>query len=219
MKISIITLFPDIFEPYLSTSMMRKAQDKRLVEFELIDLRTFGIGPRKQVDDAPYGGGDGMLLRADVVVPAIESVRHQNSKVVLMSPQGHRFTQKQAKELSGANHIVLVCGRYEGFDERILDYVDEQVSIGNYVLTGGELPAMVIADAVTRLVPGVLGGELSADIETFSEGDNIEFPQYTRPEEFMKKKVPSVLLSGNHRKISEWRDKSAREKTAKYSKQ
>lgn len=213
MKISVITLFPEMFESYFRHSMMWKAQEKKLLKLEYVNLRDFGIGPRKQVDDTPYGGGDGMVLRADVVVPGIESVRTNGSRVILLTPQGKAFRQADARRLSSLKHLILVCGHYEGFDERIRDYVDEQLSIGDYVLTGGELPAMVMMDAVARLIPGVLGGETSAEVESFSDGKTLEYPQYTRPEEFGGKKVPDVLLSGHHGEIAKWRAEQAVRKT------
>jgi tRNA (guanine37-N1)-methyltransferase len=212
MKITVISLFPEMFEPVMSTSMMRKAREGGQLEFATVNLRDFGHGPRRTVDDAPYGGGDGMLLKPEPVVAAIESVTSQDDDayVVLMSPQGQRLDQQLAQSLSDSKqHLVLVCGRYEGFDERIRSYADAQISIGDYVLTGGELPAMVIADAVVRLIPGVLGGDESAEIESFSDGQTLEFPQYTRPEEFRGVKVPDVLLSGHHGEIAKWREQQA----------
>src|SRR3990167_8500349 len=218
MKIQIITLFPEMFDGVLNTSMLWKAQEKKLVTYELISLRDFGIGPRKQVDDTPYGGGNGMVLRVEPLATAIEraksrmsNTQRRTSKVVLMTPRGKIFTQAKARELAKLDNLVIVCGRYEGDDERIVKFVDQQISIGNYVLTGGELPAMVVADAITRLVPGVLGGDTSAELESFSEGDIREHPHYTRPEEFQGLKVPSVLLSGNHQAIEKWRKKSSLE--------
>lgn len=209
MVIQIITLFPEMFEGVLNSSMLFKAQDKKLVKYELINLRDFGLGPRKQVDDTPYGGGDGMVLRVEPLYEAVQlaksKVQSPKSKVILMSPAGDKFTQAKARELAQLKDIILVCGRYEGYDERITEYVDEQVSIGDYVLTGGELPAMVVADAVTRLVPGVLGGLESAAKESFSDGESREHPHYTRPEEFKGQKVPDVLLSGDHAAIEAWR--------------
>ncbi len=211
MKIDIITLFPSMFEGPFGTSMLKKAQDKGLVEINFIDLRQFGLGPRKQVDDTPYGGGDGMVLRVDVVVPAIESVKKAKSKVVLLTPQGKIYSQAMARELVRADHLILVSGHYEGFDERIRSYVDMQISIGNYVLTGGEIPAMVVVDSVARLIPGVLGGERSAADESFSRGKQLEYPQYTRPEEYRGQIVPEVLKTGHHADIAKWRkDESAK---------
>ena len=205
MKIDIITLFPSMFDGPFAISMLKKAQDKKLAKISFIDLRDFGLGPRRQVDDTPYGGGDGMVLRADVVVPAIESARKGNSKVILMTPQGQTYKQAIAKELTQEDHLILVCGHYEGFDERIRDHVDMQISIGNYVLTGGEIPAMVLVDSVIRLIPGVLGGENSAIEESFSDGKTLEYPHYTKPQDYNGKKVPDVLLNGNHGEIKKWR--------------
>ncbi len=211
MKIQIITLFPGMFEGVLGTSMLKKAQDNKLVEFELINLRDFGLGPRKQVDDTPYGGGDGMVLMVKPLAKAIEHAKQQTTnnkpQTILLTPRGKTFSQSKARELAKMENLILVCGRYEGYDERITKLVDEQISIGEYVLTGGELPAMVVADAVTRLIPGVLGGENSAELESFSDGGIREHPHYTRPEEFDGQRVPEVLLSGDHQKIADWRKK------------
>lgn len=207
-KIQVITLFPEMFEGVLNASMMWKAQKEGAVEFELINLRDFGIGPRKQVDDTPYGGGDGMLLKPEPLFAAIEAAKAKDTsaKVVLMTPRGQRWVQATAQrwadETSG---LIFVCARYEGYDERIVALIDDQVSVGDYVLTGGELPAMTVIDSVVRLIPGVLGGEASAEIESFSDGETLEFPQYTRPEEFRGMKVPDVLLSGHHGEIAKWR--------------
>lgn len=211
MKIQIITLFPEMFEGVLGASMLFKAQDKKLVKFELINLRDFGIGPRRTVDDTPYGGGDGMLLKPEPLVSAIEAAKVKNPKVkvILLTPRGEIFTQAQARSLAKLDGLILVCGRYEGYDERVTKYVDEQISIGDFVLTGGELPAMVVVDGVTRLLPGVLGGEQSAEKESFSDGKLREHPHYTRPEDFRGLKVPEVLLSGDHVKIEQWRKKHA----------
>ena len=191
MKISVITLFP---------------------EFELIDLRQFGLGPRHQVDDTPYGGGDGMLLKPEPLFAAVEDAKTRNpdAKVVLMTPKGKIWDQARAVELanSGDNYI-FICPHYEGYDERVLALVDYQVSIGKFILTGGELPAMTVIDSIVRLIPGVLGGETSAEIESFSDGDNYEYPQYTRPAEFRGMKVPEVLLNGNHAEIAKWRAENA----------
>lgn len=207
-KIQVITLFPEMFEGVLNNSMMWKAQDKGAAEFVMIGLRDFGLGPRKQVDDTPYGGGDGMLLKPEPLFAAVEHAKaaDPSAKVVLMTPKGRRWNQALAQQWADENEgIVFICGRYEGYDERILSVVDEEISVGDYVLTGGELPAMTIIDSIVRLIPGVLGGEMSAEIESFSDGETLEFPQYTRPEEFRGMKVPDVLLSGNHKAIAEWR--------------
>lgn len=203
-----ITLFPEMFTGVLNNSMMWKAQDKQAVEFRLVNLRDFGLGPRKQVDDTPYGGGDGMLLKPEPLFAAVEDAKAYDptAKVALMTPRGQRWKQALAQAWADDSRgIIFICGRYEGYDERILELVDEQVSVGDYVLTGGELPAMTIIDSVVRLIPGVLGGENSTAIESFSDGETLEFPQYTRPEEFRGMKVPEVLLSGNHAYIEKWR--------------
>ena len=209
MKIQIISLFPDMFPGVLNASMLWKAQDKGIVDISYINLRDFGLGPRKQVDDTPYGGGDGMLLKPEPLVAAIEQAKKNDpsAKVILPTPRGKLYKQSDAKRLAAEEKgLILVCPRYEGYDERVTKWVDEQVCIGNYVLTGGELPAMVIIDSVVRLLPGVLGGEVSAEIESFQQDDiSIEFPQYTRPEEFKGMKVPDVLLSGHHAEIEKWR--------------
>jgi tRNA (guanine37-N1)-methyltransferase len=209
MKIQIITLFPEMFTGVLGNSMLWKASDKGIVTYEFINLRDYGLGPRKQVDDTPYGGGDGMLLKPEPLVAAIEQAKQNDpgALVLLPTPRGQTYKQSEAKALAAAaTGLILVCPRYEGYDERVTAYVDRQYSIGNYVLTGGELPAMIIIDSVVRLLPGVLGGEASAEIESFQDDDeNIEFPQYTRPEDFRGVKVPEVLLNGHHGEIAKWR--------------
>lgn len=191
-----------------NNSMMWKAQKDGIVELATVNLREFGLGPRRQVDDTPYGGGDGMLLMVEPLWKAVEFAKSQDetAKVVLMSPRGQRWKQAKAqKEADDDRGVIFICGRYEGVDERILELVDEQWSIGDFVLTGGELAAMMMIDSIVRLIPGVLGGEKSAEIESFSDGETLEFPQYTRPEEFKGLRVPDVLLSGHHGKIAEWR--------------
>lgn len=209
MKIQIITLFPEMFPGVLDASMLWKAQDRGAVQFEYINLRDFGLGPRKQVDDTPYGGGDGMLLKPEPLVAAIEQAKANDpgALVLLPTPRGKTYKQSDAKQFAaGGQGLIIVCPRYEGYDERVTQWIDRQYCIGRYVLTGGELPAMVIIDSVVRLLPGVLGGETSADIESFQDDDeNIEFPQYTRPEEFRDLRVPDVLLSGHHGEIAAWR--------------
>ena len=193
--------------------MMWKAQKDGIVELTTVNLREFGLGPRRQVDDTPYGGGDGMLLMVEPLWKAVEFAKSQDetAKVVLMSPRGQRWKQVKAqKEADDDRGVIFICGRYEGVDERILELVDEQWSIGDFVLTGGELAAMMMIDSIVRLVPGVLGGEKSAEIESFSDGETLEFPQYTRPEEFKGLRVPDVLLSGHHGKIAEWRAEQSR---------
>lgn len=209
MKIQIITLFPEMFEGVLTNSMLWKAKEQGAVTYEYINLRDFGLGPRKQVDDTPYGGGDGMLLRIEPLVSAIEKAKENDpsANVFLPTPRGAIYKQSDAKRLAaGDKGMIIICPRYEGYDERITNWVDEQFCIGNYVLTGGEIPAMVLIDSVVRLLPGVLGGEMSAEIESFQQDDrNIEFPQYTRPESFRDMTVPKVLLSGHHADIARWR--------------
>lgn len=214
VKFTIITLFKDALLPYLSTSMMWKASDKGVAEFNFVDLRDFGLGPHKSVDDTPYGGGDGMLLRCEPVFAAIEKVKQEDptAKVILPTPAGRIWSQQIVREFAEKietqteNHFIILCPHYEGYDERILSIVDYQVSLGQFVLTGGELPALIMIDSIVRVLPGVLGGETSAIIESFSEGNTVEYPQYTKPAEFRGMKVPEVLLSGHHAKIKEWRD-------------
>lgn len=220
MKISIITLFPEMFNGPLDVSMLKKAQDIGALKLEFIDLRQFGVGPRQQVDDMPYGGGDGMVLKPEPVVAAIEAAKESERTpvVILLTPQGDTYTQATTQELSEYDHLILVCGRYEGFDERIRQFVDMQISIGDYILTGGEIPAMVVADSVTRLLPGVLGGEYSAADESFSDGETLEYPQYTRPEEFRGMKVPDILLSGHHEEIAKWRREQSEQRTQRRQK-
>lgn len=198
-------MFPNVLE----TSMLWKAKDRGIAEYKYINLRDFGLGKRKTVDDTPYGGGDGMLLKIEPLVSAIEHAKKNdpNAIVILPTPRGKIYKQSDAKRLASSNKgLIIVCPRYEGYDERVTTWVDEQFCIGNYVLTGGELPAMIIVDSVVRLLPGVLGGEKSTEIESFQDDDKtIEFPQYTRPEIYSEMKVPDELLSGNHAKIETWR--------------
>lgn len=212
-KFQVITLFPEMTTGVFNNSMMWKAQKDGIVELTTVNLREFGLGPRRQVDDTPYGGGDGMLLMIEPLWKAVEFAKSQDktAKVVLMSPRGQRWKQAKAqKEADDDRGVIFICGRYEGVDERILELVDEQWSIGDFVLTGGELAAMMMIDSIVRLIPGVLGGEKSAEIESFSDGETLEFPQYTRPEEFKGLRVPDVLLSGHHGKIAEWRAEQSR---------
>ena len=208
-KFQVITLFPEMFTGVFENSMMWKAQKDGVVELSTVNLRDFGIGPRKQVDDTPYGGGDGMLLKPEPLFAAVEAAKATDptAKVVLMTPRGIRWKQSVAQEWADTpdTGYIFICGRYEGYDERIMSLVDVQVRVGDYVLTGGELPAMTIIDSVVRLIPGVLGGAESAAIESFSDGETLEFPQYTRPETFRDMKVPDVLLSGHHGEIAKWR--------------
>jgi tRNA (guanine37-N1)-methyltransferase len=206
MRIDIITLFPKMFDGPFDESIIKRAQEQNIVEINIHDLRKWGLTERRTVDDRPYGGGVGMLLRIDVVDNALKEIRTKDSKVILLDATGERYTQDKAKRLSSCNHLILIAGHYEGFDHRIHEHlVDEVISIGDYVLTGGEIPAMVLADSIVRLIPGVLSKKEATQIESFSEPGKVEFPQYTRPEEYNGWKVPEVLLSGHHAKISEWR--------------
>lgn len=209
-KLQVITLFPEMFTGVFENSMMWKAQKDEIVRLSTIDLREFGIGSRRTVDDTPYGGGDGMLLKPEPLFAAVEAAKlnDPDAKVLLMTARGERWAQAAAQSHADDSEqgYIFICGRYEGYDERIVTLVDEQIRVGDYVLTGGELPAMTIIDSIVRLIPGVLGGEASAEIESFSDGETLEFPQYTRPEEFRGMKVPDVLLSGHHAAIAKWRD-------------
>ena len=212
MKIQIITLFPDMFPGVIDKSMLWKAQEQKLLDIRYVNLRDFGLGPRKTVDDTPYGGGDGMLLKPEPLFAAVRHAKEQdpNAKVLLMTARGERWKQTTAQAAADLDSgLIIICGRYEGYDERITTLVDMQVSIGDYILTGGEIPAMVITDSVVRLIPGVLGGATSTLIESFSDGHTLEFPQYTRPEVFEDMSVPNVLLSGNHSEINKWREENS----------
>ena len=207
-KLQVITLFHEMFTGVFESSMMWKAQKQDIVELSTINLRDFGLGPRKIVDDTPYGGGDGMLLKPEPLFAAVEHAKANDptAKVLLMTPRGERWKQAAAQTYADSEHgFIFICGRYEGYDERIVSLVDQQISVGDYVLTGGELPAMTIIDSIVRLIPGVLGGESSAEIESFSDGETLEFPQYTRPAEFHGMKVPDVLIGGHHGEIAKWR--------------
>jgi len=208
MKIQIISLFPEMFDGVLNNSMLWKAQNIGAVTYEIINLREFGNGPRKQVDDPPYGGGSGMVLMIEPLVKSIEYAKKNSpdARVLLPTPRGTLLKQSRVKELAASHQdLIIICPRYEGYDERVTKWVDEQFCIGSYVLTGGELPAMVLVDSITRLLPDVLGGEESAAQESFQDDDiAIEHRQYTRPEIFQDMAVPSVLLSGNHAGIKKW---------------
>ena len=218
VKFTIISLFSDALNPYLNTSMMWKAKEKGIAEFDFVDLREFGLGAHKSVDDTPYGGGDGMLLMCEPVFNAIESVKKNspNAKVILPTPAGQTWHQgivrKFVERINNGeeDHYIILCPHYEGYDERILTIVDYKISLGHFVLTGGELPALIVIDSIVRLLPGVLGGENSAIIESFSEENTIEYPQYTKPADFRGMQVPEVLLSGHHAKIAEWRKAHSR---------
>ena len=203
MKFDVLTLFPEMFEP-LKESIIKRATEKNLIDINLINIRDFSEDKHMHVDDTPYGGGVGMLMKPDVVGRAVASVKTEKSKVIYLSPRGKTLNQNKVKSLAESDHLILLCGHYEGIDQRVIDkVVDEEISIGDYVLTGGELPAMVLIDSVSRYVPGVLTEE-STDEESFSEG-LLEYPQYTRPEIFDGVRVPEVLLSGHHENIKKWR--------------
>lgn len=212
LTIDIISLFPDSFDQFLQSSIIGRAQKKGLVTINLRNLRDFATDHYGSVDDKPYGGGVGMVLRVDIVAQAIKSVKKDDSYVILLTPQGEVYNQVKAKKLSEMSNLILVAGHYEGFDERIRELVDLELSIGDYILTGGELPAAVITESVVRLLPGVLGNDESSKTESFSEG-LLEYPQYTRPEDWDGKKVPPVLLSGNHAEIAKWRSHEAKSRT------
>ncbi len=220
ISISIITLFPDFVSGYLKFGIIARSIKRRIVTFSAVDLRKFGLDSRKTVDDKPYGGGLGMVLRPDVVVKAIQKAKgaKKNTRVILLSPQGKVFNQAHAKRLSKYQNLIFVSGRYEGFDERVRKFVDEELSIGDYILMGGELPSLVISEAVLRMIPGVLGKDDSAANESFSNG-LLEYPQYTKPEVFeiggKKLKVPKVLLTGHHANVSKWRHEEAVKRTKK----
>lgn len=216
MRVDVLTLFPEMFEGVFGTSILGKAQTKGLVSLNAVNFRNYATNKHNTVDDTPYGGGGGMVLKPDPIFAAVEDVLEKRSKeseaasakpprIILMCPQGEKFTQKKAEELVQEDHLIFICGHYEGYDERIREFlVTDEISIGDYVLTGGELPAMVAIDSVARLIPGVLGNETSAVTDSFSTG-LLEYPHYTRPPEFRGMKVPDVLLSGHHLNIDAWR--------------
>ena len=238
MKITIITLFPDMLAPFLSESIIKRAQEKNAVKIEMIQLRDFAKDAHGTVDDRPYGGGAGMVIRADVLSEAISKVQSLSQKTILTSAKGATFNQKKALELSKLDHVIIVAGHYEGVDERIMDHIDEEISIGDFILTGGEIPAAAIADSIVRLLPGVLKKEEATEEESFfsvsldelkkavgeteilknistSTVQLLEYPHYTRPEEYEGKKVPDILISGNHEKIRTWRLQQAYAQTKK----
>ena len=205
MRIDIITIFPKSFDGPLSESMIGRARAKGLVGINIVDLRDFTEDKRRTVDDTPYGGGPGMLMKPEPLFKAVEALRSPESVVILTTPRGELFTQEAARRLVAESHLIIICGHYEGVDERVREaLVDCELSIGDFILTNGCIPAMAITDAVTRLLPGVLGGEGSAELESFSDG-LLEHPQYTRPPEFRGMRVPDVLVSGDHKKIEKWR--------------
>lgn len=215
MRIDILTLFPNMFTGVFNESILKKAQEKKAVSLNVINFRDFADNKHKTVDDYPYGGGAGMVLKPQPIFDAVAHVTKDSERprIILLCPQGERYTQKKAEELAKEDHLVLICGHYEGYDERIREYlVTDEISIGDYVLTGGELGAMVIVDSVVQLLPGVLGNEASPVHDSFSSG-LLEHPHYTRPADFRGMKVPDVLLSGNHRLIEEWREKQSLKRT------
>jgi len=213
MRISILTLFPELFEGFLSTSIIKRAIEKGKVTFDIVNIRDFAKNSYGQVDDTPYGGGAGMVMMIEPVVDAINSVKTEEAKIILMTPSGRQFKQKLALDLRNEKHLILICGHYEGIDERILNYVDMELSIGDYVLTGWEIPSMVVSDAIVRLLDGVIKKE-SYEEESFKE-NLLDYPTYTKPASFDGFDVPEVLLSGHHANIEKWRREQARMKTEK----
>ncbi len=215
IQFDIITIFPEIFDSYFSQSLLKRAQKNKLIKIKIHNLRSFTIDKHKTVDDRPYGGGPGMILMIEPIAKALKKLKIKNKKlkgrIIMLTPAGKTFDQKIAKRLAKYNQLILLCGRYEGFDARIDKLVDEKISIGSYVLAGGELPAMVVIESVARQIPGVVGHKHALDEETFSPDlDYIEYPQYSRPENFKGQKVPKVLLSGNHAQIKLWRQKMSK---------
>ncbi|MCM8795431.1 MAG: tRNA (guanosine(37)-N1)-methyltransferase TrmD [Candidatus Omnitrophica bacterium] len=220
MRIDIITIFPGMFRTVLNESIIKRAQEKSKVKINLYNLRDYTFDKHRKVDDRPFGGGSGMVMSPEPIFRAVEAIKVnlkpkecKNSKTILLCPQGKRLDQEIAKRLSKEKHLILICGHYEGVDERVRKFlVDEEISIGDYVLTGGELPAMVLVDAVVRLIPGVLGDKNSLNFESFKD-NLLEYPQYTRPANFRGMRVPRILLSGDHKKIEAWRKKEALKRT------
>lgn len=217
MKITILTLFPEMFQGPFDHSIVKKAKEKKLVDINFVNIRDFGIGKHMVVDDKTYGGGHGMVLRVDVLEKAIAKIKKDNpksgkQKVILLGPRGKTFNQKKALELSNLDHLIFICGHYEGVDERIKKFIDEEISIGDFIVTGGEIPAMLMTDAVVRLIKGVLKEGVTSN-ESFSS--LLEYPQYTKPDNYKNLKVPQILLGGNHGKIKSWRDKISLRTTSK----
>jgi tRNA (guanine37-N1)-methyltransferase len=212
MKIDVLTTFPEMFTGPLDYSMVKRAREAAILDFRVVNLRDYTHDRHKTVDDRPFGGGPGMLLKPEPIFEAVENLANEKTRVVMMTPSGKLFSQQLARELSQEEHLLILCGAYEGFDERITTLVDDELSIGDYVLTNGALPAMVVIDAVARLLPGVLGDDQSSADESFSHG-LLEYPQYTRPAEFRGMKVPEMLLSGNHAEIEKWRREQALKRT------
>ncbi|MCK5061905.1 tRNA (guanosine(37)-N1)-methyltransferase TrmD [Candidatus Parcubacteria bacterium] len=222
MTFHIITIFPEIFNSYFNESIIKRAQESGKIKIKIHNLRDYTKDKHKTVDDTPYGGGAGMVMKVDVLYKALRALRQQTAdsrqqKIILLSAKGKTWNQPMAKEYTKYDDIILICGRYEGVDERILNFVDEEISIGDYVLTGGEIPAMAIVDSIARLIPGVVGNEMSPLDESHTESGVLEYPQYTRPEIFIDEKgekysVPDILKSGNHAEIKKWREKQKRKR-------
>ncbi|MDY0024196.1 MAG: tRNA (guanosine(37)-N1)-methyltransferase TrmD [Candidatus Izemoplasmatales bacterium] len=206
-----LTLFPEMIEPVINSSILKRAKENNLIEFNIINFRDFSTNKHKTVDDTPYGGGSGMVLAVEPIYLALESIKGNTHKI-LLSPQGQTFNQSKAKELLKEEHLVFICGHYEGFDERVSEYVDEELSIGDFVMTGGEIAALAMVDAIARMIPGVLGSKESFEKDSFYN-DNLDYPQYTKPREFKGLKVPDVLLSGNHEEIDKWRKEMQEKRT------
>jgi len=211
MKIDILSLFPEMFNNIFHESIIKRALDKDLVSINIINFRDFSKYNNNQVDDTPYGGGSGMVLMCEPIFDCLNSIKTNDSYVILMTPDGHTYNQNIAKKLVNKKHLIIICGHYEGFDERIRSIVDEEISMGDFILTGGEVPAMAIVDSVTRLIPGVITKE-SLDSESFND-DLLDYPVYTKPREYKGMMVPDVLLSGNHEEINKWRNKERIKKT------
>lgn len=213
MKYQVITTQQKIYDSFLQNSLIARGLSKRIIDIKLHNLHDFAFDKHKSVDDTPYGGGAGMVLKVDVMTNAISKIKSKQSKIILLTPQGKKFTQKDARRLAKEKELILIAGRFEGYDERIHDLIDEEISIGDYVLTSGDLPAMVLIDAISRQIPGFIEKSESVENESFAEEDLLEYPQYTKPFEFRGKKVPEVLLSGNHTKIAKWRREEALKRT------
>lgn len=213
MKITVLSLFPEMFSPILNSSILKRAQEKSLVEFEIINFRNFSQNKHNTVDDTPYGGGAGMVLSIEPIYYALESIQDRDkAHIVLLTPQGSVYNQAKARSFAKFEHLVFICGHYEGFDERIRSLVDEEISVGDYVMTGGEIASIAILDSVVRLIPGVLGSEDSYIHDSFFE-DYLDYPQYTKPRDFKGMKVPEVLLNGDHKKIDDWRKEMKEKRT------
>ncbi len=218
MRFDVLTLFPELFDSYLQQGLLKQALDNRLVEIHRWNFRDWAPGKHRSVDDKPYGGGPGMLLMCQPIfdcVAAVQQAATEPGQLVMLTPQGRRLTQRVVEELAGFQRLLLLCGRYEGFDERIIEGLKPlEISAGDFICNGGEVPAMVVIDSVIRLVPGVLGDETSSKYESFAESGMLEYPQYTRPREFQGMTVPEILLNGNHAEIAKWREATSRERTA-----